>query len=1034
MKIGKWIFLVLASLLLMPGGICRAVDEVKGSPFAGQDLHIRGNELISYQLSTSEHTLVFPGKFSMLIGANRFSSDSAVVWLRSKTTEFKGRSRIDYSVRVYLEGNIASEKGKSSKAAGLAETIIEKDKSMMVDFEVSGEVFVTADKRKITDPRNLELYKRAIAVEVSEGPKFVVQPDAVVPQFPPEKKLAKKAEKKLAAKRGLFGIAKKEKREEKLERAEPEQPILGKELVARVKKEIPLQRDEKERKEPKFRYPINFAPAGEEPLDFDYSAYEKGEKVVVITQRFYVWQKQEDESLLELQADSAVVFFAGEGTELEKETENILAGNNVETIYMSGNVLITEGTRTIRADEIYYDFNQKKALMTNAVIRNFDVKRGIPVYVRAVKLRQLAENKFQADDVTLTSSEFFVPQVSATVSKMILTDTTAADQRKGEVSDRSFDAQMWDTRMNYNKNTLFYWPFMRSNLQRPDVPIKRASIGNDNTWGTSVETEWYLCRLLGLREPEGTESTFMADYYSKRGVGAGVGIEYEREDYFGNLMGYIIKDSGDDRLGRQRKNIEHEEEYRGRFSWLHRQFLPYNWQLTTGLYYLTDQNFMEQYYRSEFYSAPERETYIHLKRLQDNWALDFLGKVRINDFDDELAELPSIGHHLLGQSLFNDKFTLYSDTRVGRYRQRIGQRHSIAMDGDHFTFGSHRSEIDMPFQTGALKVVPFVAGTFGYDDRSGFRRTLVDGTDTGSFGEDKVYLGEVGVRIFPLPLWKTYPNIKSRLWDLNQLRHIIEPQLTAALYEESDNVVEQRDIINFAVSQRLQTKRQQGGEQRTVDWMRLDTDITWVSDSDKEASSVGVDRFLWAKPIVPLRVFSAPDIFNGDFGASLQRFEMFGPRRDYIGMDYVWRVSDTAAILSDMYFDVKSSVVSQFNFGFSRLVWPNLSYYIGSRYLRRVEILDEKGSNAFTFAATYVLDPRYTVVFSQQFDFDYGANIRSDITLIRRYHRVYCGFTYSADASMDTQAVVLSIWPQGVPELSAGPRRYMTISDSTAGY
>jgi hypothetical protein len=35
--------------------------------------------------------------------------------------------------------------------------------------------------------------------------------------------------------------------------------------------------------------------------------------------------------------------------------------------------------------------------------------------------------------------------------------------------------------------------------------------------------------------------------------------------------------------------------------------------------------------------------------------------------------------------------------------------------------------------------------------------------------------------------------------------------------------------------------------------------------------------------------------------------------------------------------------------------------------------------------------------------------------------------TYSADDSLDDQAVVFSIWPQGVPELALGPRRYTGI-------
>jgi hypothetical protein len=192
--------------------------------------------------------------------------------------------------------------------------------------------------------------------------------------------------------------------------------------------------------------------------------------------------------------------------------------------------------------------------------------------------------------------------------------------------------------------------------------------------------------------------------------------------------------------------------------------------------------------------------------------------------------------------------------------------------------------------------------------------------------------------------------------------------------------------------------------------------------------------------MVPLRVLSAPEFFNDDLttaAPTLLRVEKWGPRRNYFGADYIWRLSDTAAVLSDMYYDMQSGVVQQYNIGFSRLVWPNLSYYVGSRYLRRVEIdVDgdvEKGSNAFTFAATYVLDPRYTVVFSQMFDFDYGANVRSDVTVIRRYHRMYCSLTFSADESLDRQSVIFSIWPQGVPEMALGSRRYVGVG-SPVGY
>jgi hypothetical protein len=63
--------------------------------------------------------------------------------------------------------------------------------------------------------------------------------------------------------------------------------------------------------------------------------------------------------------------------------------------------------------------------------------------------------------------------------------------------------------------------------------------------------------------------------------------------------------------------------------------------------------------------------------------------------------------------------------------------------------------------------------------------------------------------------------------------------------------------------------------------------------------------------------------------------------------------------------------------GFSRLCWPNLSYYVGSRYLRRIEHpLGERELHGPDVAATYVLNARYTAVFAEQFDFEQGTNIR----------------------------------------------------------
>ncbi|MCJ7779122.1 MAG: hypothetical protein MUP16_12525, partial [Sedimentisphaerales bacterium] len=753
-------------------------STAKAGAFVGQDLHLQGGSLVSYQPSTGEHTLVFKDRFLMSIGANQFSSDSAVVWLETTTTEYHGRVRIDYNATVYLQGRIRVERTKAAKATALSENVIEEGESMVVRFAVSGEIFATADKREVADPRELEIYQKALAAAPPVEPRFFVRPEALVPGMPTEEMKPAFAKKPGLIER-LFGPKRKKIEVEAAEAAKPAKEVVRRrtEFVKAVEQKR-AEVAKAEEKKPRFMYPINIAPAGEvkPKIEKAPSAIE-GRDIATVTGRFYLWQKIEQEGkdwLLELQADNAVIFYAGEQLKVGEELEapkgqagpgDVLAKGAVEMIYLCGDVVMTEGQRTIRADEMYYDFLRKKAIAVNAVMKSFDAERGIPIYVRAAKLQQIAENVFAAENITLTTSEFYLPQISLNASSVIITDTTTIDERSGKLSNKSYDAELRDVRMKYGRRTFFYWPFVRSNLVRPDVPLKSVHTGRDSTWGTSVETRWYLARLLGLREPPGTDSTLAVDYYEKRGFGTGAEIEYKREDYYGRLLGYIIRDTGEDKLGRisSRQDLTPPHELRGRFYWMHRQFLPYNWQLTSELNYASDERFMESYYRHE-YNVARRETYAHLKRTENNWGISLLGKVRINDFADQLEELPTAEFHLTGQSLFDDKFTLYSDTAVSRLRQGIGKDHnSIDIDENEFSFASHRMELDLPIRSGKFKIVPYVAGAFGHDDRSGFTRTLVDGSNTGSFGERNVLIGELGVRASMQPFWKVYPNVKSRL-------------------------------------------------------------------------------------------------------------------------------------------------------------------------------------------------------------------------------------------------------------------------------
>ena len=1010
--------------------------------FAGQNVYITAGKVTGLTGAPGRDILVVEKSIDLEVGADNFHGAKAVIWIKSP----QAMGETKKSIWCYITGPISAEKGNSTRLPGLHWQLTENGQAMVVWFSISGDAFVTArnpqqavtvtgdfynhafSSVKALDSTFAEAFESITADKIEKSSKSpnlpapsIKRPELRSKEKPSQPPTPKKSPAASSVTGSAFGFI---------------EQILGSKKAQGPQSETQAGG--------KLKYPVNFSPAGAVEPNIEMG-FAKSRQVATVIGRFYLWQQIDEQGgLLEMLADSAVIFYSTEKKNSGEKTAlgDLGAAGAIEAVYLRGDVIITEGFRTIKSDEMYYDFVNRTGLAVNASLHTFDIDRGIPIYIRAAKVRQLAQNKFDANDAVITTSEFATPQVSIEASQIIVTDNASIEASEtGQMQKGSYNAQMKDIRLKYDDTTLFYWPGLQSNLERPDVPLKTMRIGHDSIWGTTVETKWYLARLLGLNEPDGTNENFDLDYYSKRGLGTGGDVEYQQQNRQGRIIGYFIDDHGKDRLGRVwfRRDLEPPDDDRGRFEWVHREFMPYNWQLTAGINYESDEHFVESYYRREFSSGPPRETYIHLKRIEDNWGLAFLGKGRLNDFEDELDEAPTGEYHLEGQSLLDDKFTYYGDTYGGRFRQHIGEEHNIQMNEDHFTNGFHRSELDLPLYYKGVKAVPFISGTVGYDDRSGFDRSIVDGSNSGPFNERAVGIGELGLRS-STEFWNVYPDIKSRLLDIDGIRHIIRPELTASVFQETDVVVEQHDAINFNISQRLQTKRgapdngsmQKSSETRTVDWMRLDVGGTWFTDNDPRTDNSAPARFIWNRPQTPLRLYTMPGILNGDLSKQgLTGFETYGPYRDYFNYDYMWQISDTTALLSDAYYDIHNGTFEQVNIGFSRMVWPDLSYYIGSRYLRDVKVLKEHGSNSFIFAASYHIDQRYTIVMAQQYDFDYGANVESDATLIRRYGRVFMSVTASTDASLDRKALVFSIWPDGIPDFAIGSRRYTTL---TGGY
>jgi len=727
---------------------------------------------------------------------------------------------------------------------------------------------------------------------------------------------------------------------------------------------------------------------------------------------------------VDLQADRIAVFVSGAPAGPNRpQTEDRpwgLGADAVAAVYLEGDVQLAEDGRSIQCEQLYYDLRARRALAVKAVLRTYSPQRGIPLYVRAERLRQQAQDTFLAEEVTLTSSEFHVPQVSFSAARVLVVDTTGEDAGRGALWDRSFVAEMNDVRLKVYDHTLLHVPSMRTDLAGTDLPIRGVRVGYDDVWGASLETRWRLSKMLGLQAPEGADGSLLLDYYGERGPGAGVEIHYERDTYFGRVLAYGIHDGGTDTLGRipARRDIEPPDEARGRFTVQHRQFLPREWQLTGEISALSDRNFLEQYYRGEFHRDKEQETLVHLKRIHGNQGLSLLAKGQINDFANTLTEMPGAQFHWIGQSFLNDRLTFYSDTSVSRMQYRPDEDAGDLEPNEVFLFMSTREEVDLPLAWRGFKVVPFAAATVAYDDGTGF---TADVDNNRVEGHNATGFGETGVRTTLGTWWRTSPTFRSAFWDLDGLRHVVTPRGMAVSYWQNEPEARQRDVLSLGWSQRLQTKRGTGDRRRTVDWLEWNLDAVWVEDAAEEASP---NALLWSEPFVPLLDRSGMRLPPTDRRTST----LFAAVRDHIATDLSWHLTDSTAILADAYYDLRDGVVRQFNIGISHVRWPDFGYYIGSRTIRDFNNgLGERGTHAVTAAVTYRIDPRYTVVWSQQYDFDYGAGVRSALTFIRRYHRLNYGLTFGLDESMDEVSIVFGLWPQGVPELGAGLGRYLDL-------
>ncbi len=711
-----------------------------------------------------------------------------------------------------------------------------------------------------------------------------------------------------------------------------------------------------------------------------------------------------DESQLRRRPASARPAPAGDARD-ESDRQLLAAGFGeieVEGAYVEGDILMTQGPNMIRASRLYYDFLEERAVILDAVVRATMVERNIPLYLRAAEIRQLSQRSFAATDAKLTTSEFHTPHYHIGAQRIELVNLTPADPTR---NDRGIRAGSFDVRhatLNLGGNPIFFWPHIRGNIDTSETAIKSLRTGYSDDFGAEVETDWHLFGALGFETPDGFDGTLGLDLYTRRGPAIGVDVDYERDAYFGLLRSYLLTDEERDFLGRQRERSP-ERDVRGRLLFRHRQYLEDDWQVSLELSYLSDDGFLEEFFESEFDQDKEQETLLYFKRQRENWALAALFQGRILDFVAQTERLPDVSYHLAGEPL-GESTTWFSENRIGFVRRRLADRTLIDLLRGRGSNGSGsvaradtRQEIDLPVDLGPIRLVPFtsVRGT-AWDD------SPADG------GVDRIFAA-YGMRA-SLYLSRLFPDVRSTVFDLDGLRHIIKPDIVAwfahtnrdahELFNFDDTIenVDEVDGVTLGVRQRLQTKRGLGDNRRTVDVVTLDAELGLFNDADGDVRTNGFASF------------SRPE-------NSLAH--------NHLSSSFIWRMNDRTALVSEFNYDINDGEVDILNVSIAVERSPRFSYLLGYRFI------EETNSNLLGFDMNYRMTEKHSLAIRELFDLARGQTMDFTVALIRKFPRWFGAVSFALDESEDDFGVSLSIWPEGLPQATLGSKRFTGVTNIT---
>jgi hypothetical protein len=770
-----------------------------------------------------------------------------------------------------------------------------------------------------------------------------------------------------------------------------------------------------------------------EPVDFAAGEMQTaqtsdGLTAVVLSGGVTLFQPRAKGDIIEMRAERAVLFTTVKDIkELSQSSRSRRIQDSVKAAYLEGDVQIIytspsyiKAEQRLLADRVYYDFVTDRAILTDAVIHTLDVKRQVPIIVRAKLVRQLARGEYKAEKATLTTSSFALPSMAIAADRLYVKSEDVPNEATQQ--ETYYNAQ--NVKFPIFGVPVFYLPSASGTSDGNGGAMREIGFQDRTNFGYGPSTEWGLFETLGAVPPHDLDAAYRLDYYSERGPAFGISGAYQGGyindttkqpwDFTGDFESYFVDDMGHDDLNRGPIHENDGDTLRGRLLWEHTHYFPDDWEAQLRAGWVSDATFEEEWFRRDYETQLPLDVSAYLKHQQDTEAFTLLFNIDPSHVvtsaegqqeQFEVEQYPEIGYRRIGDGIVDDQLTLFSDNTLDAlkfqqstaslvdqgYSPKNGITPGLPSLGTTGVYGhtvfreNFREEVDYPFTLGPLRVVPYGMGI------------LTQYSNSPMGGEITRLMAGAGVRL-STAFWKIDPNAESDLFDIHQIRHVIQPELnlyTSAqnishddvyIYDEPVDAVNGISAAQIGLRQTWETKRGAPGEWRNVDLFSLNVDADFFADK-------------------PPAKFLNPANFRGEFFPSLPEASI---PRNAVNAQAMWRLSDETVMLGDMSENLDKGDLATAAIGVLVRRNDRLSYYLENRYVQ------DLNADITSMDLNYTLSDKYVVGISQSFNFSTSQDISSGVTIQRNFDTFFLSVTAYHDLTTGINSFSITITPVGL--------------------